>query len=100
MLQSFRNIFNQIGRPLHSIKMRFHKLSGCHTLKNYLSSKNFICPTLTAYKFNNFPKDLRDVNAHVMVATGLTTKIIDGKTEYFVQCKNSYRNDKSIPGKD
>ena len=65
-----------------------------------LSSKNFICPTITAYRFNNFPSDPRDITAHVMVATGLTRRIIERKTEYFVQCKNSYRNDFSNPGKD
>ena len=100
MLQSVRNIFNQIGTPMNSLHSRLHKLSNCHELRKHLSSKNFICPTITAYQFNNYPNDPHDVNVHVMVATGMTTKIIDGKTEDFVQCKNSYRNDLSIPGID
>ena len=98
MLQSVRNILNQIGWPKFSANL--NELSDCQLLQKHLSSSNFICPTISAYRFNNFPSDLSDITSHIMVATGLTTKIIDGKTEYFVQCKNSYRNDSSIPGKD
>ena len=98
MLQSVRNILNQLGWPKFSA--HFNKLSDCQALQKHLSSKNFICPTITAYRFNNFPSDPRDITAHVMVATGLTRRIIERKTEYFVQCKNSYRNDFSNPGKE
>ena len=100
MLQSIRNILNQTGCPMNLIYNRLHKLSDCQKLRKHLSSKNFICPSITAYQFNNFPNDPHDINVHVMVATGMTTKIIDGKTEDFVQCKNSYRSDLSIPGTD
>ena len=98
MLQSVRNILNQIGWPKFSANL--NELSDCQLLQKHLSSRNFICPTISVYRFNNFPNDPSDITTHIMVATGLTTKIIDGKTEYFVQCKNSYRNDSSIPGKD
>ena len=100
MLQSIRNILNQTGCPMNLIYNQLHKLSDCQELRKHLSSKNFICPTITAYQFNNYPNDPYDINVHVMVATGMTTKIIDGKTEDFVQCKNSYRSDLSIPGID
>ena len=100
MLQSIRNIRNQIGCPTNVVYHNLHKISDCHILRKHLSSKNFICPTITAYQFNNYPNDPHDINAHIMVATGIITKTIDGKAEYFVQCKNSYRNDGSIPGKD
>ena len=100
MLQSVRNIFNQIGCSMNRICPSAHKLSDCHMLRKHLSSKKFICPAITAYQFNNFPNDPHDVNVHVMVATGIITKTIDGKAEDFVQCKNSYRSDLSIPGKD
>jgi len=99
MLQSVRNILNQIRCPINQIILSSHKLSDCHMLRKHLSSKNIICPTITAYQFNNYPSDPYDVNVHVMVATGITTKKIDGKAEDFVQCKNSYRSDLSIPGK-
>ena len=98
MLQSVQNILNQIGGP--KLKTRLNELSNCQALQKHLSSKNFISPTIAAYRFNNFPSDPSDISAHIMVATGLTTKVINGKQEYFVQCKNSYRNDLSIPGKD
>ena len=98
MLQSVRNILNQIGWP--KVSAHLNELSDCQLLQKHLSSTNFICPTITAFRFNNFPSDRSDITAHIMVATGMTTKIIDGKTEYFVQCKNSYRNDSSNPGKD
>ena len=99
MLQSVRNILNQIGWSKFSAHL--NELSDCQLLKKHLSSRNFICPTITAYRFNKFPSnDPHDIDVHIMVATGLTSKNIDGKTEYFVQCKNSYRNDSSNPGKD
>ena len=98
MLQSVQNILNQIGGP--KLRTRLNELSNCQMLQKHLSSKNVICPTIAAYRFNNFPSDPLDISAHIMVATGLTDIVIDGKQEYFVQCKNSYRNDSSIPGKD
>ena len=87
MLQSVRNIFNQIGVPMNLLRSLLHKLSDCHELRKHLSSKNFICPTITAFQFNNYPNDPYDVNVHVMVATGMTTKIIDPQTDFTSQAK-------------
>ena len=83
---------------MHSVSNYLVNLSDCQKLQKHLSKPTFISPCIVAYQFNNFPKDLHDINAHVLVATGLTTKLIDGKPETFVQCKNSYRDDPSQPG--
>ena len=98
MLQSIRNILG--GIDLSKTATICHELSTCEMLKNHLLSHHFIPPTIMALKFNNFPSDPSDMNVHVMVATGITIKNIEGSNEYFVQCKNSYRNDVSIPGLD
>ena len=99
MLKSIQNIFDQVGLSMNSVSFILHKLPNCQKLQKYLSASKFICPCIVAYQFNNFPHNLHDINAHVMVATGLITKMIDGKAENFVQCKNSYRDDSSQPGK-
>ena len=98
MLQSIHNIFFQIGLSMHSVTNFLVHLSDCQKLRKHLSKPKFICPCIVAYQFNNFPNDLHDINAHVLVATGLKTELIDGKPEIFVQCKNSYRDDASEPG--
>ena len=83
-----------------SLSGNYHELSTCAMLKNHLLSNDFIPPTLMAFQFNNFPCDPLDINAHVMVATGIIVKNIQGKNEWFVQCKNSYRDDPDILGLD
>ena len=100
MLKSIHNIMDQLRIPINTVSATLHELSSCQMLQSYLSSSKFICPAIVAYQFNNFPSDPFDITAHVLVATGIIVKVLDGKTEHFVQCKNSYRDDSSMPGKD
>ena len=100
MLKSIHNIMDQLGISMNTVSATLHELSSCQMLQRYLSLPKFICPAIVAYQFNNFPSDPFDINVHVLVATGVIVKILDGKPEHFVQCKNSYRDDSSMPGRD
>ena len=67
-----------------------------HFLKDKPKHHTCICPAILAYKFARFINE--DTVAHVMVATGITSKVINDKIEDFVQCKNSYREDPAQAG--
>ena len=64
-----------------------------HLQKSHVLLPACICPAILACRLSSGSFDV-----HAMVATGIESKMINGKQEDFVQCKNSYRDDTSVPG--
>ena len=99
LLKSIEDIFYKNGLSGKRPTFVFHEINTVTKLKHHLMNNqplvsSGICPAIIAFKFTNLPI------AHAMVATGISTNIINNKHEDFVQCKNSYRDDPSQPGQD
>lgn len=94
LLKSIENVFQICGLSVDQMSFRISEIDSVEKLTKHLLSKNFICPTILACRFvrSSFS------GAHAMVAIKMISKVIDGKHEVFIQCKNSYRDDPSQPG--
>ena len=101
MLQSVRIIFETIGLEPESMKFIKHKCNADNLIKA-LTERPKKCPAIVALDL------FGDLSPHVMVATNaLKGNKFIGKgdlnaellqDEWFINCKNSYRDDNSQPG--
>ena len=91
MLNSIRQIFEILDISFNSknpVAEQFDQT----TIINEINMKKK-CPVITAANFSVSPPLV-----HAMVATGVKSDSINGRLEYFIQCKNSYRDDPSQQG--
>ena len=97
LLKSIQDIFSTPGLSENRPSFQVHEIDTVEKLKTHLMNNPMvpsrICPAIIACQFSNFI-------THAMVATGISSKIINSKKEVFVQCKNSYRDDPTQPGHD
>ena len=99
MLNSIREIFDLLGIDFESMQFvseKFEKNSIVDAINNQRK-----CPAIVGAKFDFSTGTIE--NAHVMVAAGVKTETVQHgssvKQEYFIQCKNSYRDDTNQSGK-
>ena len=99
MLNSIREIFNLLRLSFQSMQFVPEKFDSQTSIIDAIHNQKK-CPAIVGAKFD-FSSG--SVDAHVMVATGIKTKNVQhgssSKQEYFIQCKNSYRDDPNQSGK-
>ena len=99
MLNSIREIFEIIGIDFDSMRFIVQKFSEPRMIIRAINNQRK-CPAIVGAQFDC---STGSVNAHVMVAAGIKTEIVQHGTsikhEYFIQCKNSYRDDPNQSGK-
>ena len=94
MLNSIRQIFEILDIPFNSINFVAEQFDQTTIINEINVNKK--CPVITAADFSVSPPLI-----HAMVATGVKSDWILGTTprlEYYIQCKNSFRDDPSLPG--
>ena len=98
MLNSIREIFDLLGVDFESMQFVSEKFDYSSIIDAINNQKK--CPAIVGAKFDF---STGSVDAHVMVATGIKTETVQYgssiKQEYFIQCKNSYRDDPNQSGK-
>ena len=99
MLNSIREIFENIGIDFDSMSFVVQKFSEPRMIIRAINNQRK-CPAIVGAKFDF---SAGSVDAHVMVAAGVKTETVQHglsvKQEYFLQCKNSYRDDPNQSGK-
>ena len=99
MLNSIREIFDLLGVDFESIQFVSEKFDTQTSIIDAINNQRK-CPAIVGAKFN-FSTGSIDC-AHAMVATGVKTETVQDvsstKQEYFIQCKNSYRDDTNQSG--
>ena len=99
MLNSIREIFEIIGIDFDSMRFVVQKFSEPRMIIRAINDQRK-CPAIVGAQFDF---SIGSVDAHVMVATGIKTETVKHGTsiiqEYFIQCKNSYRDDPNQSGK-
>ena len=102
MLQSVRNIFDELNVQFESVKLIKETFYTHNDVINAIQTEKK-CPVLLAAKFDMFSKPVQIESVHAMVATGIKSEIIFQRgiprREYFVQCKNTHRDNPAISGK-
>ena len=102
MLQSIRNIFDELNVPFESVKLIKETFYTHNDLINAIQTEKK-CPVLLVAKFNMNFNSVQIESVHAMVATGIKSEIIFQRgiprREYFVQCKNTHRDNPAISGK-
>ena len=86
MLNSIRQIFEIVNIPFNSMNFVAEQFDQT-TIVNEINV-NKKCPVVTAANFSVSPPLV-----HAMVATGVKSDSINKILEYYIQCKNSYRDD-------
>ena len=102
MLQSVRNIFDELNVPFESVKLIKETFYTHNDLINAIQTEKK-CPVLLVAKFNMNFNSVQIESVQAMVATGIKSEIYFGewgipRWEYFVQCKNTHRDNSAIPG--
>ena len=103
MLNSIREIFDLLGLSFDSMQFVPEKYENNGSIIDAINNQKK-CPAIVAAKFDISTSPVT-IDAHVMVAAGVKTNIRHGslfrrqKTKYFIQCKNSYRDDPNQAGK-
>ena len=102
MLRSVRIIFEMLGLQPESIKFKKEKFDGDNLVKGLTESPKR-CPAIVTILF-----DGGVVTPHIMVATNALKGIefipengpveVFLRDQWFINCKNSYRDDPSEPG--
>ena len=99
MLNSIREIFEITGIDFDSMSFVVQKLSEPRMIIRAINNQRK-CPAIVGAQFDY---STGSVDAHVMVAAGVKTENVQHgssiKQEYFIQCKNSYRDDPNLSGK-
>ena len=86
MLNSIRQIFEIVNIPFNSMNFVAEQFDQTTIVNEIIVNKK--CPVVTAANFSVSPPLV-----HAMVATGVKSDLINGRLEYSIQCKNSYRDD-------
>ena len=93
MLNSIREIFDITGISFESMLFIEAKFNDQNSIIDAIDNQR-LCPAIVGAKFNFSACSIDCV--HVMVAAGTSGWT---KQEYFIQCKNSYRDDTNQSGK-
>ena len=98
MLNSIREIFDLLGIEFESIQFVSEQFDNQTSIIDAINNQRK-CPAIVGAIHDI---STGSVDAHVMVAAGVKTETVqDGsssKQVYFVQCKNSYRDDPNQSG--
>ena len=104
MLNSIREIFDALGLHFEFTKFISEKFDTERSIINAINNQKK-CPAIVGAKFD-FSTSPVTIDAHVMAAAGVKSDIVRHasffrrqKTEHFIQCKNSYRDDPNQSGK-
>ena len=101
MLNSIREIFDVIGIYFESMKFVPEKFDTQRSIFDAINNQRK-CPAIVGAKFST-----GSVDVHAMVAAGVKTETVQqftvqhgssSKQQYFIQCKNSYRDDPNQSG--
>ena len=99
MLNSIREIFDLLGIDFESMQFASEKFDTQISIIDAINNQRK-CPAIVGAKFD---LSTGSVDVHAMVAAGVKTETVQHgsstKQEYFIQCKNSYRDDPSQSGK-
>ena len=100
MLNSIREIFDLLGIDFESLKFVPEKFDTQKSIIDAINNQRK-CPAIVGAKFDFSTGSIDCV--HVMVAAGVKTETVQHgsstKQEYFIQCKNSYRDNPNESGK-
>ena len=91
MLNSIHHIFEILDIPFNAMNFVAEQFDQTTIINEINVNKK--CPVITAANFSVSPPLV-----HAMVATGVKSDSINGRLEYSIQCKNSYRDDPSQQG--
>ena len=101
MLNSIREIFDIAGISFESMLFIEAKFDDQNSIIDAIDNQR-LCPAIVGAKFDF---SAGSVDAHVMVAAGVKTETVvrqhgsSIEQKYFIQCKNSYRDDPNQSGK-
>jgi len=104
MLNSIREIFDLLGIHFESMKFVPEKFDTQRSIFDAINNQRK-CPAIVGAKFDF---STGSVDVHAMVAAGVKTETVQqftvqhgssSKQIYFIQCKNSYRDDPTLSGK-
>jgi len=93
MLNSIREIFDLVGLSFESMQFVQEKFDTQRSIIDAIHRQRK-CPAIVGAKFDFSTGTVE--NAHVMVAAGVKTETVQRK--FFIQCKNSYRDDPNQSG--
>ena len=96
MLNSIREIFDVVGISFESMKFVDEKFDNERSIIDAINIQKK-CPAIAGAKYDFSAGSIECV--HVMVATGVKSETVGSLTKYFIQCKNSYRDDPNQSGK-
>ena len=98
MLNSIREIFDIAGISFESMLFIEAKFDDQNSIIDAIDNQK-LCPAIVGAKFDFSTRPVTVDCAHVMVAAGVKSETIGASTQYFIQCKNSYRDDPNQSGK-
>ena len=96
MLNSIREIFDIAGISFESMLFIEAKFNDQNSIIDAIDNQR-LCPAIVGAKFNFSTGSIDCI--HVMIASGVKSETVGASTKYFIQCKNSYRDDPNISGK-
>ena len=99
MLNSIREIFDLVGLSFESMQFVPEKFDTQTAIIDAINNQRK-CPAIVGAMFDF---STGSVDAHVMVAAGVKTETVQhgssSKQKYFIQCKNSHRDNPNLSGK-
>ena len=98
MLNSIREIFDIAGIPFESMKFVQEKFDNQNSIIDAINHQKK-SPAIVGAKIDFSSRPFTVECVHVMVAAGVKSKTVGSSTKYFIQCKNSYRDDQNQSGK-
>ena len=98
MLNSIRKIFDIAGISFESMLFIEEKFDNESSIIDAIDNQR-LCPAIVGGKFDFSSSPVTVDCAHVMVAAGVKSETVGSFTKYFIQCKNSYRDDPNQSGK-
>ena len=103
MLVSVRKVFEFVEIKLESIQFKKEEFNAANLTDAFLNEPRK-CPIITAADWSDFFKDRTQPIFHAMVTAGAVkgSEFLSQnealKNQWFIKCKNSYRNDPTKPG--
>ena len=103
MLVSVRKVFELAGLKPESIQFKKHEFNATNVI-DALTNEPKKCPITTAADWSDFFQTRTKPIFHALVIAGalkgseFLSQNETLKNQWFIQCKNSYRNDPTEPG--
>ena len=103
MLVSVRKVFELVEIKPESIQFKKHEFNATNVI-NALTNEPKKCPITTAADWSDFFQTRTEPIFHALVIAGALkgSEFLSQnealKNEWFIKCKNSYRNDPTKPG--